>query len=146
MTFADFNLRLTVPLCFDSAWIILPETKDTKDRKVMTAFYNYSEPFSCKCRAFGRLQETSHENLAVDCFGCWTKTTSMSCTVSSQIISSTETRAISTAMMPTKKTTCAGAFSAGTLESKPPSPGIQDALLWVVFVLSRSRGARHKTS
>lgn len=35
----------------------------------MTPFYNYSEPFSCECRAFGRLQEAGHENLAVDCFG-----------------------------------------------------------------------------
>lgn len=42
---------------------------DPKDRKVMTAFYNYSEPFSCECRAFGRLQEAGHEDLAVDCFG-----------------------------------------------------------------------------
>lgn len=35
----------------------------------MSAFYNYSEPFSCECRAFGRPQEAGHENLAVDCFG-----------------------------------------------------------------------------
>ncbi len=35
----------------------------------MSAFYNYSEPFTCECRAFGRLQETGHEELAVPCFG-----------------------------------------------------------------------------
>lgn len=35
----------------------------------MSAFYNYSEPFSAECRAFGRLQETGYEDLAVSCFG-----------------------------------------------------------------------------
>jgi Kinetochore Sim4 complex subunit FTA2 len=35
----------------------------------MSAFYNYSEPFSAECRAFGRLQEAKCENLAVQCFG-----------------------------------------------------------------------------
>lgn len=35
----------------------------------MTAFYNYSEPFSCECRAFGRLQEAGHEELATKCYG-----------------------------------------------------------------------------
>lgn len=35
----------------------------------MSAFYNYSEPFSCECRAFGRLQEAGHEELALKCFG-----------------------------------------------------------------------------
>lgn len=35
----------------------------------MTAFYNYQEPFSAECRAFGRLHETGHEELAVKCFG-----------------------------------------------------------------------------
>ena len=35
----------------------------------MSAFYNYSEPFSCECRAFGRLQEAGHEELALRCFG-----------------------------------------------------------------------------
>lgn len=36
---------------------------------MMGAFYNYAEPFSCECRAFGRLQETGHGELAVNCFG-----------------------------------------------------------------------------
>lgn len=35
----------------------------------MSAFYNYSEPFSCECRAFGRLQEAGYEELAIRCFG-----------------------------------------------------------------------------
>ena len=35
----------------------------------MSAFYNYSEPFSCECRAFGRLQEAGYEELAIKCFG-----------------------------------------------------------------------------
>ncbi len=35
----------------------------------MSAFYNYSEPFSAECRAFGRLQEAGREDLAVPCFG-----------------------------------------------------------------------------
>lgn len=43
------------------------ETED--DREALSAMYNYSEPFSCECRAFGRLQETGYEELAVRCFG-----------------------------------------------------------------------------
>lgn len=35
----------------------------------MSTFYNYSEPFSAECRAFGRLQESGHEELATECFG-----------------------------------------------------------------------------
>lgn len=35
----------------------------------MSAFYKYSNPFSAECRAFGRLQEAGHEDLAVQCFG-----------------------------------------------------------------------------
>lgn len=35
----------------------------------MSALYNYMEPFSVECRAFGRLQESGHEDLAVRCFG-----------------------------------------------------------------------------
>ena len=31
--------------------------------------YNYSDPFSCECRSYGRLQETGHEELAIKCFG-----------------------------------------------------------------------------
>lgn len=35
----------------------------------MSALYDYMEPFSAECRAFGRLQESGHEELAVLCFG-----------------------------------------------------------------------------
>lgn len=35
----------------------------------MSAFYDYSEPFSCECRAYGRLQEAGYEELAVRCYG-----------------------------------------------------------------------------
>lgn len=35
----------------------------------MTPFYNYSEPFSAECRAYGRLEEAGHLELAVRCFG-----------------------------------------------------------------------------
>ncbi len=42
---------------------------DVQDVKVLSAFYHYSEPFSAECRAFGRLQEAGHEDLAVRCFG-----------------------------------------------------------------------------
>lgn len=35
----------------------------------MTAFAQYSEPFNCECRAFARLQETGHQDLALACFG-----------------------------------------------------------------------------
>ena len=35
----------------------------------MSAFYKYSDPFTCECRAFGRLQEAGHEDLAIKCFG-----------------------------------------------------------------------------
>lgn len=39
------------------------------DREALSAFYDYAEPFNCECRAFGRLQEAGHEELAVRCFG-----------------------------------------------------------------------------
>ena len=42
---------------------------DLENRELMSAFYNYSEPFSAECRAFGRLQEAGREDLAVPCFG-----------------------------------------------------------------------------
>lgn len=35
----------------------------------MSAVYNYMEPFSAECRAFGRLHESDHQELAVKCFG-----------------------------------------------------------------------------
>ncbi|KAJ4213473.1 hypothetical protein NW759_010892 [Fusarium solani] len=39
------------------------------DLEALTAFSNYSEPFSCECRAFGRLKEAGCEHLATKCFG-----------------------------------------------------------------------------
>ncbi|EOO00802.1 hypothetical protein UCRPA7_3792 [Phaeoacremonium minimum UCRPA7] len=39
------------------------------DRELFTAFYNYYDPFTCECRAYGRLQETGNEDLAVQAFG-----------------------------------------------------------------------------
>lgn len=37
--------------------------------EAMRVFYNYSEPFSKECRAYGRLHESGFEELAVKCFG-----------------------------------------------------------------------------
>ncbi|KAK9445254.1 hypothetical protein VB005_00362 [Metarhizium brunneum] len=42
---------------------------DVDNYDTVSAFYQYSEPFSSECRAFGRLQEAGHEQLAVQCFG-----------------------------------------------------------------------------
>lgn len=36
-------------------WLSPASDTDLEDRELMSAFYNYSEPFSCECRAFGRL-------------------------------------------------------------------------------------------
>lgn len=54
---------------YDENWIHLAGDVNTNDLEVMSAFYNYQEPFSCECRAFGRLQEAGHEELAIRCFG-----------------------------------------------------------------------------
>ncbi|KAK1834584.1 kinetochore Sim4 complex subunit FTA2-domain-containing protein [Podospora conica] len=54
---------------YEKTWLEHTEDTDLKDRSLMSAFYNYSEPFSCECRAFGRLQEEGYEDLAVECFG-----------------------------------------------------------------------------
>ncbi|KAJ4307126.1 hypothetical protein N0V88_000503 [Collariella sp. IMI 366227] len=43
-------------------------TKD-EDLKAMNAFNGYADPFNSECRAFGRLQETGHEELAIRCYG-----------------------------------------------------------------------------
>jgi Kinetochore Sim4 complex subunit FTA2 len=43
--------------------------KENDDLEMMSAFYNYSEPFSAECRAFGRFKESGHEELAIQCFG-----------------------------------------------------------------------------
>ncbi|KAK6384939.1 hypothetical protein LTS17_002502 [Exophiala oligosperma] len=42
---------------------------DAYSREAFTAFGNHAEPFNCECRAFARLQESGHEDLAIRCFG-----------------------------------------------------------------------------
>jgi hypothetical protein len=42
---------------------------DPENDEEMSAIYHYKEPFSAECRAFGRLHEADHEELAVRCFG-----------------------------------------------------------------------------
>ncbi|XDG01417.1 hypothetical protein ABKA04_001032 [Annulohypoxylon sp. FPYF3050] len=39
------------------------------DAPTLSVFADYSEPFNCECRAFGRLQETGNEDLANKCYG-----------------------------------------------------------------------------
>ncbi|TWU71825.1 hypothetical protein ED733_001846 [Metarhizium rileyi] len=50
-------------------WIGIADEFDEKDITAAATMYNYSEPFSCECRSFGRLQESGCEDLAVKCFG-----------------------------------------------------------------------------
>ncbi|KAI1317343.1 kinetochore Sim4 complex subunit FTA2-domain-containing protein [Xylariaceae sp. FL0255] len=54
---------------FDYNWLGPAKNADHSNHELMSAFYVYSEPFSCECRAFGRLQEAGHEELAIRCFG-----------------------------------------------------------------------------
>ncbi|KAI1461805.1 kinetochore Sim4 complex subunit FTA2-domain-containing protein [Annulohypoxylon moriforme] len=42
---------------------------DHDDVQIMTSFANYSEPFNCECRAYGRLRERGYEDLAIKSFG-----------------------------------------------------------------------------
>ncbi|EFY85043.1 hypothetical protein MAC_08926 [Metarhizium acridum CQMa 102] len=37
-------------------------------RELFSALYNYADPFTCECRAFGRLQESGHETVALKCY------------------------------------------------------------------------------
>lgn len=53
---------------YDGDWLG-PEDVDLDDLEAVSLLYNYSEPFSCECRAFGRIQEAGHDELAVRCFG-----------------------------------------------------------------------------
>lgn len=50
-----------------------PEVGDNRqgslDLAVVRTAYDYLEPFNCECRAFGRLQESGHDDLAIDCYG-----------------------------------------------------------------------------
>lgn len=56
---------------FDEDWLGPATYSEIKEEnlKIMSAFYPYSEPFSAECRAFARLQEAGHEELAAECFG-----------------------------------------------------------------------------
>lgn len=40
-----------------------------EDAQIMNIFAEYSEPFYCECRAYGRLKETGREDLTVKSFG-----------------------------------------------------------------------------
>lgn len=42
---------------------------DEKNRMEAAVFYEYLDPFNNECRAFGRLHESGHPELAVDCYG-----------------------------------------------------------------------------
>ncbi|KJK93717.1 hypothetical protein H633G_02397 [Metarhizium anisopliae BRIP 53284] len=62
----------------DCDWEGLPEcgTKEFEElgegqeyRELYSALYNYAEPFTCECRAYGRIQESGHETLALKCYG-----------------------------------------------------------------------------
>ena len=59
--------HLQFRFCSDDQWG--PPIADVDDRDALSIFYNYSEPFNSECRAFGRLQEAGHEELAIKCFG-----------------------------------------------------------------------------
>ncbi|KEZ41065.1 hypothetical protein SAPIO_CDS7118 [Scedosporium apiospermum] len=54
---------------YDEDWLGNGPYIDPDNLEAMSAFYEYSEPFSCECRAFGRLQEDGHEELAARCYG-----------------------------------------------------------------------------
>lgn len=56
-------------LDWNDTWLGPSSKSDHDDRKLMSAFQNYSDPFNCECRAFARLQEAGHEELALKCFG-----------------------------------------------------------------------------
>lgn len=47
----------------------LSDEYDEKNRAEVTAFYEYLDPFNSECRAFGRLHESGHSELAVECYG-----------------------------------------------------------------------------
>ncbi|SCV43482.1 uncharacterized protein FFB14_07970 [Fusarium fujikuroi] len=53
----------------DESWVSPAHEDNWDDPDALGAFYPYSESFTCECRAFGRLQEAGHEELAVKCFG-----------------------------------------------------------------------------
>lgn len=42
---------------------------DEESPEAWSVFHNYSEPFNRECRAYGRLHESGHQELATKCFG-----------------------------------------------------------------------------
>lgn len=63
------KLSIQFRFVFDDDWLGPDDYVDSNNLEAMSALYNYSEPFSCECRAFGRLQEAGHDELAVQCQG-----------------------------------------------------------------------------
>lgn len=61
-------IHLQFRFVYDMDWLGTAEHTDPDDLKAMSAFYNYSEPFSAECRAFGRLWDAGWEELAIRCF------------------------------------------------------------------------------
>lgn len=55
--------------CSDDDWHSPAGNANINDRAMWTAFAQHAEPFNAECRAFGRLQETGHQDLSVACFG-----------------------------------------------------------------------------
>ncbi|KAL8403808.1 hypothetical protein RB594_008891 [Gaeumannomyces avenae] len=55
--------------CYEESWPCKIRQSNHTDRAAMTAFAQHSEPFYAECRAFARLQETGHQDLALACFG-----------------------------------------------------------------------------
>ncbi|KAF7549940.1 hypothetical protein G7Z17_g6076 [Cylindrodendrum hubeiense] len=53
----------------DCDWLGSAEDSNPNDLAEMSAFYNFSEPFSAECRAFGRLEEVGRRDLAIRCYG-----------------------------------------------------------------------------
>ncbi|KAI0183257.1 kinetochore Sim4 complex subunit FTA2-domain-containing protein [Xylaria flabelliformis] len=54
---------------YDYNWLGYGEFINRENPEGLSTIYNYMEPFNAECRAFGRLQETGCEELAVRCFG-----------------------------------------------------------------------------
>ncbi|KIH87265.1 hypothetical protein SPBR_04998 [Sporothrix brasiliensis 5110] len=54
---------------YDHDWYGPGQNDENEDRVKLTLMGQYSEPFNSECRAFGRLHETGHTELAVACYG-----------------------------------------------------------------------------
>ncbi|EPE07863.1 hypothetical protein F503_00585 [Ophiostoma piceae UAMH 11346] len=54
---------------YDHDWYGPGQLDKNEDRGKLTLFAQYSEPFSSECRAFGRLLEAGHPDLATACYG-----------------------------------------------------------------------------